>query len=53
MTQRGASDNSPCPEEPDECESLMSGSEAAARGAIPSPTVTVGRECQWLMGCEM
>ncbi len=49
MTHRGASDNSPCTEEPDECEKpalslpegLMSGSEAAARGSLPLPTVTV------------
>ncbi len=41
MTQRGASDNSPCIEEPDECESLMSGSEVAAGREIALPTTTV------------
>ena len=36
-------DNGSCGKEPDECESLMSGSEVAAGEGILLPTITVRR----------
>jgi len=36
-------DNGSCGKEPDECESLTSGSESGVGEGIPLPTVTVSR----------
>ncbi len=44
--QRSACDKGSCTEEPDEVESLTSGSEPGVKEGIPLPTVTSGRGCR-------